>query len=70
MFFKIPGYIEVYEEYIVYSGDSFLADFGGFLGMFLGVSLFSLHSWFDALMEFFIKIKTGRLTENQGNNDD
>ena len=70
VFFKIPGYVEVYEEFIVYSEDSFLADFGGFLGMFLGVSLFSLHSWVDAILEFVLKIKSGRQIEKEeGNND-
>ena len=58
MYFKIPSYVEVYEEYIVYSGDSFLSDFGGFLGMFLGVSLFSLHSLVDAVIEFCVKRKS------------
>ena len=63
MFFKIPGYVEVYEEYFLYSLDSFLADFGGFLGMFLGVSLFSLHSWFEALVEYYLRFKMGILIQ-------
>ena len=58
IFFKIPGYVEVYKEYIVYSGHSFLADFGGFLGMFLGVSLFSLHSLVDTVLEVWRKMKS------------
>ena len=64
IFFKLPAYVEFYEEYIVYSKDSFLADFGGFLGMFLGVSLFSLHSLIDAAWKIFVKIKSSK--ENKG----
>ena len=37
--------------------------------MFLGVSLFSLHSWVDVILEFVLKIKSGRQTEKEEDNN-
>jgi hypothetical protein len=33
---------DVYTHYIIYDGDSFIADVGGFLGLLLGHSAYSL----------------------------
>ena len=45
--------IEVQKESLVYGYQDLLADFGGYLGLLLGVSMLSIY---DYALELFIKI--------------
>ena len=45
--------IEVQKESLVYDYQDLLADFGGYLGLLLGVSMLSIY---DYALELFIKI--------------
>ena len=45
--------IEVHKSFISYKFQNFIAEFGGLVGMFLGVSTFSL---IGNLSEFYIKL--------------
>ena len=45
--------IEVKKESLVYGYQDLLADFGGYLGLLLGVSMLSIY---DYALELFIKI--------------
>ena len=45
--------IEVQKESLVYGYQDLLADFGGYLGLLLGVSMLSIY---DYTLELFIKI--------------
>ena len=42
-FHILSAQIEVREHYRIYDGNSFLADFGGFLGLLLGHSAFGVY---------------------------
>jgi hypothetical protein len=46
---------DVMEQYIIYDSDSFIADVGGFLGLLLGHSAFSI--WMS--MEIWVVAKMG-----------
>ena len=39
------------EQYVIYDTDSFFADVGGYMGLLLGSSLFSLYNEIEALMK-------------------
>ena len=51
------GSYEEKEEYLLYDTNSFIADIGGFMGLCLGLSLFSLY---NEVVDLFIKFK-GRI---------
>ena len=40
---KLPRNVQIYKEYFTFSQLDFLSDVGGFLGLFLGLSLFAIH---------------------------
>ena len=42
-FLIADGFYEEKEEYMLYDLDSFVADIGGFMGLLLGCSVFSLY---------------------------
>ncbi len=48
-YLQFPEHFKVYTYHMLYSGSDFLADIGGYLGLFLGLSLFGL-------VEIFTKV--------------
>ncbi len=40
--FQFGRHVEVFSQHYLYTSSSLLADFGGFLGLFLGLSVFTL----------------------------
>ena len=42
--------IPLTEEFIVYKFSDFLADFGGYLGLLLGASAFTIYEGFEILL--------------------
>ncbi|XP_059097479.1 uncharacterized protein LOC131891828 [Tigriopus californicus] len=51
---KMPNTVHVYSEYVTYSELQFTSDFGGFLGLFMGLSLYSLHDFINIFIDFGI----------------
>ena len=39
---QLPGLVKLYTYHYLYDGTDFLADVGGYLGLFLGFSVFTL----------------------------
>ena len=61
----MDGSYEVKEEYLLYDYDSFIADVGGFMGLLLGCSIFSLYTELADLVVRFkaaVRIKRGILS--------
>ena len=50
----VDGSYEVKEQYLLYDTDSFTADVGGFLGLLLGCSIFSLYK---ELVDLVVRLK-------------
>ena len=61
--FQIAPDLKVYSYFQVYTSDNLIADIGGYLGLFLGLSVFSLFEIIEAILE---KIKTN--DEKKNNN--
>ncbi len=51
---QFPGLIKVFTYHILYTGSDLVADIGGYLGLFLGLSAFGLVQ----VLEKFLKEKT------------
>lgn len=50
-------YIKVYRYYLRFDDEEFVADVGGYLGLFLGLSCFSLAQYISKVKAWWIKRK-------------
>ena len=50
--FKFEKYIRVTKARLAYTGLELVAEFGGYVGLFLGISVFNLSQLFDTILSF------------------
>ena len=62
--FQIAPDLKVYSYFQVYTSDNLIADIGGYLGLFLGLSVYSLFEIVEAILEK-IKAKDEKLERNE-----
>ena len=54
---KFEKYIKVSSSYISYTELELLAELGGYVGLFLGLSVFQIHEIFDKISELILNLK-------------
>ena len=50
--FKFEKYTRVTKARLAYTGLELVAEFGGYVGLFLGISVFNLSQVFDTVLSF------------------
>jgi len=65
--FQFPESVKSYKYHVLHSGNDFVADIGGYMGLFLGLSIFGLvemltdfYNWWREIMK-----KTNEKAENE-----
>ena len=53
--FQLPSQVKIFTYHYLYDGTYFLADVGGYLGLFLGFSVFSLVEIVEKYIEILNK---------------
>lgn len=56
VYLKMPNTVHIYSEYVTYSELQFTSDLGGFLGLFMGLSLYSLHDFMNIVIDWGIDV--------------